>query len=146
MNRRIQLLIAFLIPVFNLDAADRVADIEALPDSLTLYPQISYAQLELTIAGDDIYWQKKFGQGEAATFSTFNKVLPDDQYRFELIASPPYDKEAWELARDDPELRHELEVLERAETFRQMGRFEVVQGRIMLIKSPGESTDVRSKQ
>ncbi len=145
MNRRILLLITFLIPVLNVGAADRVAAVEALPDSLTLYPQVSYAQLELTIAGNDIYWQKKYGQGEAATFSTFDKILPDGQYRFELIASPPYDKEAWEFARDDPELMRELESLERAETYRQTGRFEVVQGRIVLITDPDESTDVRSK-
>ena len=78
-------------------------------------------------------------------FSTLDKTLPDGQYRFELIASPPYDKEAWEFARDDPELRHELEVLERAETYRQTGRFEVVQGRIMLITNPEESVGVRSR-
>ena len=146
MNRKTFLFIALLIPALNGGAADRVADVEAMPDSLTLYPQVSYAQLELTIAGDDIYWQKKYGQGEVATFSTFNKVLPDGQYRFELIASPPYDEEAWEFAREDPELRDELEVLERAETYRQTGRFEVALGRIVLITNPDESADARNNK
>ncbi len=144
MNRITLLLMAFLLPVFNSGAANLVADVEAMPGSLTLYPLVSHAQLELTIAGNDIYWQKNYGRGEAATFSTFNKVLPDGQYHFELIASPPYDTEAWEFARDDPELRHELEVLERAETYRQTGRFEVVQGRIVLITNPDEPADMRN--
>ena len=149
MNRKTFLSIAyivFLIPALNLTAADLVAEVEALPDTITLYPQVSYAQLELTIAGNDIYWQKKYGQGEAVTFSTSDDVLTDGQYRFELIASPPYDEEAWEFARDDPALRHELEVIERAETYRQTGRFEVVQGRIMLITDPDESADARSNK
>jgi hypothetical protein len=149
MNRKTFLFIAyivFLIPASNVAAADLVADVEALPDTITLYPQVSYAQLELTVAGNDVYWQKKYGQGEVATFSTFNKVLPDGQYRYELIASPPYDEEAWEFAREDPELRHELEVLERAGTYRQTGRIEVVQGRIELITEPDESADARSNK
>jgi hypothetical protein len=144
MYRKILLIIAFLIPALQVGATDLVAEVEALPDSINLYPQVSYAQLELTIAGNDIYWQKKYGQGEVATFSTFDKVLADGQYRFELIASPPYDEEAWEFARNDPEMRRELEVLEQAETYRQTGRFEVVQGRIMLITDEDESTDARS--
>jgi hypothetical protein len=146
MNRKTFLFIALLIVALNLGAADRVAEVEALPDSINLYPQVSYAQLELTIAGNDIYWQKKYGQGEAATFSTFDKALADGQYRFELIASPPYDEEAWEFARDNPELRHEMEVLERATTYRQTGRFEVTQGQIMLITDPDESAETRNNK
>jgi hypothetical protein len=138
--------IAFLIPALNVNAADLVADVEALPDSITLYPQVPYVQLELTIAGNDVYWQQTYGQHEVATFSTFDQVLADGQYRFELIASPAYDEEAWEFAREDSELRHELEVLERAGTYRQTGRFEVVQGRIELITDPDESTDARSNK
>jgi hypothetical protein len=144
MYNKILLFIAFLIPALHVGATDLVAEVEALPDTITLYPKVSYAQLELTIAGNDIYWQKKYGEGEAATFSTVDEVLTDGQYRFELMASPPYDKEAWEFARDDPDLSHELEVLERAETYRQTGRFEVVQGRIVLITNPDESADVRN--
>ncbi len=146
MNPRILLFIAILIPVFNVCAADRVVDVEARRGSLTLYPQVSYAQLELTIAGNDIHWQKKYGQGEAAKFSTLDKALTDGQYRFELIASPPYDKEAGEFARNDTELMSDLEAIERAETYRQTGRFEVVQGRIVLITDPDESADVRSNK
>ncbi len=131
--------IAFLIPALNVSAADLVADVAALPDSITLYPQVPYVQLELTVAGNDIYLQQTYGPGEVATFSTFDEVLTDGQYRFELIASPQYDKEAWEFARKDPELRHDLEVLERAGTYRQTGRFEVVQGQIVLITDPDGS-------
>lgn len=138
--------VVFLTPALNVTATELVADVEVLPDSINLYPQASYAQLELTIAGNDIYWQKKYGQGEAARFSTFDKALADGQYRFELIASPPYDEETWEFARDDPELRHDLEVLERAETYRQTGRFEVVQGQIILITDEDESTDARNNR
>ena len=139
-------LVAFLVPVLNVGATDLVADVEALPDTITLYPQVSYAQLELTIAGNDTYWQKKYGQGEVAMFTTSDKALSDGQYRFELIASPPYDSEAWEFARDDLELMRDLEAIERAETYRQTGRFEVVQGRIMLIINPDESADARSNK
>ena len=149
MNHKTFLLIAIvalLVPVLNVGAADHVAAVEVMPGSLTLYPQVPYAQLELTIAGKDVYWQKKYAQGEAATFSTSDQVLTDGQYRFELIASPPYDEEAWEFARDDPELRHDLEVIERAETYRQPGRFEVVQGRIELITDPDESADARNNK
>ena len=85
MNRKTFLLVALLIPALNVGAAERVATVEATPGSLTLYPQVAYAQLELTIAGNAIYWQKKYGPGEAATFTTFDKTLPDGQYRFELI-------------------------------------------------------------
>jgi len=131
--------IAFLIPAPKVGAADLVADVEALPGAITLYPQVPYVQLELTVAGNDIYWQQTYGPGEVATFSTSDEVLTDGQYRFELIASPQYDQEAWEFARDDPELKHELEVLERAGTYRQTGRFEVVQGQIVLVTDPDGS-------
>ena len=146
MNRKTFLLIAVLIPALNVGAAEHVATVEATPGSLTLYPQVAYAQLKLTIAGNAIYWQKQYGPGEAATFTTFDKALPDGQYRFELIASPPYDNKAWEFARDDPELLRELESLERAETYRETGRFEVVQGWIVLTTEPDESADERSNQ
>lgn len=63
-------------------------------------------------------------------FTTFDQALTDGQYRFELIASPQYDAQAWEFARGDPGLMRDLEAIERAETYRQTGRFEVVQGRI----------------
>lgn len=70
MNRRILLFIASYLPVFSVAAVDLVADVEALPGSLTLYPRVSYAQLELTIAGDGFYWKRKHGQGEDAMCST----------------------------------------------------------------------------
>jgi hypothetical protein len=92
----------------------------------------------LTVAGNDINWQQTWGQGEVATFSTSDEYLADGQYRFELIASPAYDEEAWEYAREDPELKHELEVLERAGTYRQTGRFEVQQGQIVLLTDADE--------
>ncbi len=142
MNNKIFLFIvytAFLIPALNISAAGLVADVAALPNAITLYPQVPYVQLELTVAGNDIYWQKTYGPGEVATFSTFDEVLADGQYRIELIASPPHDEEAWEYAREDPELKHELEVLERAGTYRQTGRFEVLQGQIVLITDADES-------
>ncbi len=141
MNNKIFLFIAFitfLTPALNVNAAGLVADVAALPDAITLYPQVPYVQLELTVAGNDVYWQKTWGQGEAATFSTSDEVLTDGQYRFELIASPPYDEEAWEYAREDPELKHELEVLERAGTYRQTGRFKVLQGQIVLMTDADE--------
>ena len=62
--------------ILNVGVADRVADVSAMPGSLTLYPQVSYAQLELTIAGKDIYWQKKYGHWEVAIFAIFKRVLP----------------------------------------------------------------------
>ncbi len=89
MNRKTFLFITYVVFLtisLNLTAADLVADVEALPDTITLYPQVSYAQLELTVAGNDIYWQKKYGQGEVATFSTSDEALTDGQYRYELIA------------------------------------------------------------
>jgi len=142
MHSKIFLFIAFipfLIPALSVNAADLVADVEALPNAITLYPQVPYVQLELTVAGNDIYWQQTWGPGEVATFSTSDEALADGQYRFELIASPQYDEEAWEFAREDPELLHDLEVLERAGTYRQTGRFEVLRGQIVLITDPDES-------
>ncbi len=141
MNNKIFLFIAFitfLTPALNVNAAGLVADVAALPNAITLYPQVPYVQLELTVAGNDVYWQQTYGPGEAATFSTSDEVLTDGQYRFELIASPPYDEEAWEYAREDPELKHELEVLERAGTYRQTGRFKVLQGQIVLMTDADE--------
>jgi predicted HAD superfamily Cof-like phosphohydrolase len=144
MHGKILLFVAFLISAMNVSAADLVADVEALPDTISLYPQVPYAQLELTVAGNDVYWQKIYGPGEVATFSTMDKALPDGQYRFELIASPAYDEEAWEYAREDPALKHELDVLERAETYRQTGRFEVLQGQIVLT-TDADGSSVRNR-
>lgn len=142
MNRKIILsiaFVAFLISANQAVAADRVAYIETISDAINFYPEVPYAQLELTVAGDNFYWQKKYREGEIAMFSSFDEALPDGHYRYELIASPPYDKEAWELARDDRKLMRDLEVIERAETYRQFGRFEVVQGQIVLPTDPNES-------
>ena len=136
MNRKTFLLITFinfLLPAVLATASDSIADIESRSDGLTFYPQVSYAQLQLTVAGNDTYWQQKFAEGEIATFSSFDEALPDGQYRYELIASPPYDAESWEFAKDDRKLMRDLEAIERAETYRQFSRFEVVQGQIILL-------------
>lgn len=131
--------IAFLIPALHLGATDRIADIESRSDSISFYPQVSYAQLELTVAGGDVYWQQRYGEGEIATFSIFDEVLSDGFYRFELVASPPYDKEAWEMAKKDMALKRDLEVIERSETYKQTGRFEVVDGQIVILADGEES-------
>ncbi len=67
--------IAFLIPALNVDAADLVADVAALPGAITLYPQVPYVQLELTVAGNDIYWQQTWGPGEVATLRCYRARL-----------------------------------------------------------------------
>jgi len=62
MYRRILLSTALLMLALNVNANDIVADVEARLDAITQYPQVSYAQLELTIAGNDTYWQQRYGR------------------------------------------------------------------------------------
>ena len=117
-------------------ANDTVADVQFTPDSIWFNPSVSYAQLELTVGGNGFYWQRKYGAGESASFSTSDAVLADGQYRYELIASPPHDEQDREASREDTEALQALEAAKRANTYRQWGRFEVVQGQLMAPQEP----------
>lgn len=128
------LISAVLVFAMNTTAAnDRVGEVQALADNLIFYPEVYYQQLELTVAGDEARWQQTFGPNEIAEFSLQDQPLQDGQYRYELIASPPVDYTAREIARTDRELMKALDQLERDSTIRQIGRFEVVGGEIVLL-------------
>ncbi len=139
--RALKPLLISTVMVFAINATaanDRVGEVEARLDTLSFYPEVYYQQLELTVAGNETRWQQTFGPNEIAEFSLPDQPLADGLYRYESLASPPVDEATREFARSDRELILALDQLEQESTFRQVGRFEVVDGEILLLKDAEE--------
>ncbi len=111
-------------------ANDSFADVQFSPGSILFSPGVPYTRLELTIAGNGVFWQRSYDGGGGAAFSTSDAALADGHYRYELVAS-----------QQDTGDHGGIEVSEEADegsAYRQWGQFEVVQGEIV---APPEQSD-----
>jgi len=119
----------------SVQANEEVADVMFGVTSVSFYPKVSYAQVLLTVAGNGVYEEQTFSPGDSITFSA---QLSDGNYKYQLIAIPDKDEEAWTAAAgNEAEERAQYEQ-EAAETFYQSGGFEVVMG---VIKEPAPGND-----
>lgn len=121
-----------------LRAEEPVASVHFGVSSILFSPKVSYAELSLTVVGPGVYEQQTLQPGKSVSFS--GSVLQDGNYKYELVASPPFDQQAWEQAERDGD-QAALDALERdeqAHTYRQTGSFKVVRGQILETEA-GES-------
>lgn len=109
-----------------------VGSVQIDSGALSVLPAVSYAAMQVTVSGENLYWQKIYGPGEAVSVSAAETgPLPDGDYGYEFIASPEVDVSAWEAAEDDEATQRVLEHQEQANTYRQGGSFQVVGGQMI---------------
>ncbi len=111
-----------------------VGSLELGTNSLSIMPAVPYAELGMTISGEGVYLEEKYGPGGMA--AVYTGQLPDGQYSYEIIASPEVDEAAMEEADGDDAMERELEQQEKAQTYIQSGNFEVVGGEIQQTADP----------
>ena len=71
--------------------------------SIYLSINAPYAKAQLSVAGPGVYWQHRYGPGDAVEFypGSVSGGLPDGQYNYQLVASPEYDAAAWAAVEGD---------------------------------------------
>ena len=129
------------------DRPESRAGFQLSQNRITFSPQVPFAELELTVAGAGVHWQRRSGSASSVSFTLSDADLSDGLYRYELIASPAYDEAAWEAAEGDAEALQALEAEERAQSFRLAGRFRVVDGELKTLRrEEDERAEMRSEQ
>ncbi len=113
---------------------DEVADVSADAASLMFTVNVPYDQLSLTIAGGGVYEQHTFEAGEIVAYIP-DTVLPDGNYKYELVAGPAVDEAQLAAAAEDDVLAEQLAAQETEATKSQIGGFEVQAGLFELIES-----------
>jgi len=131
-----------------------VGSIQLGGDSLSIMPAVPYAEMRMTISGEGVYLEEKYGPGGMA--AVYTGRLPDGQYSYEIIASPevaspevasPEVDETSMGATEGSEapLKNTLDQEEeKARTYIQSGSFEVVGGAMQLAASKGTDPSERS--
>lgn len=130
---------ACLLSAGLVHGGEAVGEVQLAPGALTVFPSVPYAQLELTVSGPGVYWRGQYEPGQTVAFLPAQAgvlALPDGKYKYELIASPALDEEAWARAEDDKAALAALEKAELEHTHRQFGRFQVVSGVMVEARDP----------
>lgn len=118
-----------------------VGSLELGTNSLSIMPAVPYAELSMTISGEGVYLEEKYGPGGMA--AVYTGQLPDGQYSYEIIASPEVDEVAMAEADGDDAMERELEQQEKAQTYIQSGSFKVVDGEIQQAADPETDPSTR---
>lgn len=124
-----------------------VGNVQVDGDALSVTPTVSYAALQVTVAGEGVYWQKSFAYGERVSASLSEiGALPDGSYGYEVITAPEIDEEARKTADGDEAAERLLEAQEAERTYLQQGGFEIVSGQVVAGASQEESGDAFDPQ
>jgi hypothetical protein len=116
-----------------------VGNVEVGVGELFITPSVPYAELQVTVAGGNVYWQKRFAPDERVNvLLTEIGVVSDGSYGYEIIAAPAIDKAAWEAAEGDEAAEQRLDAEEAASTYLQQGGFQVVSGQVVKGESGNE--------
>jgi hypothetical protein len=146
-KRRIVTLVAGLLMVLSgvaLAENGAVGSVEVGGGELFITPNVPYAELQVTVAGDGVYWQKNYSSDERASVSLSEiGIVSDGSYGYEIIAAPEVDAEAWVAAEGDEAAEQSLEAEESARTYLQQGGFQVVSGQVVVTSPRVESDDTR---